>query len=184
LVALLRDELSLTDTEIQLRAPAGVADTTRLTLFLYASIESPVLKNEGWRMASPTQLLAPPLTLDLYYLLTSHPRTTSDPTEDSLAAHSLLAAAMRVLHVNASLSGVRLRGELAGSDQELHVTLNPVTVEDMTRLWEVFPNESYRLSVSYCVTPVRIDTQGTQTTSRVTEHRSTISPFAIGRRSR
>jgi proteasome-associated ATPase len=79
---------------------------------------------------------------------------------------------------------VRLRGELAGSDQELHVTLNPVTVEDMTRLWEVFPNESYRLSVSYCVTPVRIDTQGTQTTSRVTEHRSTISPFAIGRRSR
>jgi Zn-dependent protease len=37
------------------------------------------------------------------------------------------------------------------------VTLNPITMEDMTRIWSVFPDTPYEISVSYLVTPVAID---------------------------
>jgi hypothetical protein len=47
------------------------------------------------------------------------------------------------------------------SDAVLRVTLNPISMEDMTRIWSVFPDTQYELSVTYLVTPVPIESART-----------------------
>ena len=74
---------------------------------------------------------------------------------------------MRVFYDNGLLSGTILQGDLAGTQEELRISLNPITVEDWTRMWGVFPDTSYRTSVSYLVTPVRIRSERTAQAQRV-----------------
>ena len=55
---------------------------------------------------------------------------------------------MRVFYDNGILAGTVLKGSLAGTGAELRLTLNPMSVEDMSRIWSVFPNSNYRPSVT------------------------------------
>jgi len=68
---------------------------------------------------------------------------------------------MRVFYDNGILQGSLLRADdpSTGLTEEsiLRVTLNPITMEDMTRIWSVFPDTPYEISVSYLVTPIAID---------------------------
>ncbi|MCF6155892.1 MAG: DUF4255 domain-containing protein [Candidatus Brocadia sp.] len=161
LIRLLRDNMSdlIPPDSIVLLSPADVeGQNIRLTLFLYSVVENPHLKNQEMHEISPTQLRYPPLTLDLQYLLTTYASTViPDRTERTLEEHRILGRAMRIFYDNAILSGSVLQGGLAGTDEELRITLNPVSLEDLTKLWTAFPNRSYRASVGYLVTPVRID---------------------------
>ncbi|MGH7807136.1 MAG: Pvc16 family protein, partial [Thermodesulfobacteriota bacterium] len=75
LVTLLGDNMSdlINPNSIVLLSPAEVEDQNiRLTLFLYSIMDNSHLKNQEMHNISPTQLGYPPLTLDLYYLLTAH----------------------------------------------------------------------------------------------------------------
>ena len=145
-------------SKITLLSPVDREDEN-LTIFLYSIIENPYLKNEERQMVNPAQLEYPPLSLDLYYLLTSYSSTGGDDTERIEGQHEILSRAMRVFYDNGILRGTILQGGLAGTDQELRVTLNPITVEDLTRIWSVFPNQALMPSVSYLVTPARIDSR-------------------------
>ena len=49
-----------------------------------------------------------------------------------------------------------LRSDLAGSDAQVHVHLEALGLDDITRVWEALEG-SYQLSVSYEVTLARID---------------------------
>jgi hypothetical protein len=49
----------------------------------------------------------------------------------------------------------------------LRITLNPITMEDMTRIWSVFPDTPYEISVTYLVTPVAIESENTLSTAPV-----------------
>lgn len=143
--------------------------SNRLTLFLYKVLESPEFKN------APPQTLRkpddggklietrPPLTLDLYYLLTAHSGTAPLDT-----AHIALSQAMRIFHDNGVLQGSLLRAddETKGltKDSVLRLTLNPLSMEDMSRIWSVFPDTPYEISVAYLVTPVQIPSTTTEET--------------------
>jgi hypothetical protein len=113
-----------------------------------------------------------PLTVDLYYLLTAH------PVPDLLGAHRALSRAMRVFYDHGILRGSLLRCEPTNDapskglteDSVLRVTLNPITMEDMTRIWSVFPDTPYEISVTYLVTPVPIESARTLTTAPVVDH--------------
>lgn len=172
LLDLLRTEIPLTlpsidSDDIVLLSPAEVADQPlRVSLFLYAIVENPYLKNEERRIISPSESQYPPLSLDLYYLLTTYadPTVVADPT---LEAHRVMGLAMRIFYDHGILSGSALKGSLATRNAELRLSLNPITVEDLTRLWSVFPNRPYRTSVSYLVTPARIDSNRREPTLRV-----------------
>ena len=99
----------------------------------------------------------PPLIVDLYYLLTAHHAT------DQLEAHRGLSRAMRVFYDNAILRGSPIQddqGRGLTSDTTLRITLNPISMEDMTRIWSVFPDTQYEISVTYLVTPVPIESIG------------------------
>ena len=134
--------------------------SNRLTLFLYKVLETPDFKNaplQTLRTTSDGKLIEtrPPLTLDLYYLLTAHSGTSS-----LINAHIALSRAMRIFYDNGVLQGSLLRADDGTTgltrDSVLRLTLNPITMEDMTRIWSVFPDTPYEISVTYLVTPVQI----------------------------
>jgi hypothetical protein len=78
-----------------------------------------------------------------------------------LDAQLLLGQAMRVFFDNGILTGSLLEGDLP-RDEELRLSLQPITIEDLTRIWSVFPETALQPSVSYLVTPVRIRSNRTR----------------------
>jgi Pvc16 N-terminal domain len=171
LITLLRDNMGglINPDSIVLLSPAEVeGQNIRLTLFLYTVMENPHLKNQEMRNISPTQLGYPPLTLDLYYLLTAYASTQiPDRTEQTLEQHRILGRAMRIFYDNGILSGTILQGSLSGTSEELRVVLNPISVDDLTKIWSAFQEVGYRLSVSYLVSPTNIDSTRDMSMQRV-----------------
>jgi len=161
LITFLRDNMSdivPIREEIVLLSPGELqGQSVRLTLFLYSVIENPYLKNDERPIVNSTQTRLAPLSLDLYYLLSTYTPEGSNVPDPPLEAHRVLGRAMKIFYENGILAGSILEGSLAARNAELRLTLNPITVEDLTRIWSVFPNTSYRTSVSYLVTPARID---------------------------
>lgn len=157
LVDLLKLELPA-PLSIALESPKDAGDN-QLTLFLYKVLESPEWKNaEQTTVTRPDGSLVErkaPLTLDAYYMLTAHAKP------NLFEAHMALSRAMRVFFDNGVLQGSQLRAFPAArgltADSVLRITLNPITMEDMTRIWSVFPDTPYELSVTYLVTPVVIE---------------------------
>ena len=171
LIGLLRDNMSdlIAPASVVLLSPADVDDqNTRLTLFLYSVMENPHLRNQEVQNLSSTQLRYPPLSLDLHYLLTTYSSNLiPDRTERTMEEHRILGRAMRIFYDHAILSGTILQGSLAGTDEELRIIANPLSLDDLNKLWSVFPNRSYRPSTGYLVTPVRIESEHVLSTQRV-----------------
>jgi len=171
LVALLRGGLEMPDEQIALISPAEAqAANVRLGLFLYSMTPVAEMRNDPERALSLTETVLPPLPLDLYYLITAYPLRSDivPPMDRTLDAHALLGAAMRVLHDNGIVTGSKLQGAFA-PDEELRVTFQPITVEDLTRIWSVFPNTAFQPSVSYLLTPVKVGSTVGTTPRRVVE---------------
>ncbi len=172
LITLLRNnmaDLVPNPQQIALLSPAQAqGQDVRVSLFLYSIIENQYLKNSENRVLNPTQTAIKPIYLDLFYLLTCY---TSDrinePSERTLDARRLLGRAMRVFYDNSTLSGTILQGGLANTTQELRLTLAPITVEDLTRVWSVFPNNAYQPSISYLITPAQIESTRIESRQRV-----------------
>lgn len=163
LIELLRENTEdLVDpASIILSSPGDIEpqDSPRLSLFLYQVVENAYLRNQEMSALDSTTMQYPPLTLDLCYMLTSYGfAQIVDRSDRTMEEHKVLGRAMRILYDNAILKGSVLRGSLAGSSEELRVTLLPVSLEELNRLWNSFPEKTYKLSVCYIVTPVRIDT--------------------------
>jgi hypothetical protein len=83
------------------------------------------------------------LPLDIYFLLCGIDRAAPDTGAD-------LGKAIRRLNELNNI-GLNVEGEV------VHLSLNPLTTEDLGRLWALFPTIAYRPSVSYLATPVWID---------------------------
>jgi hypothetical protein len=58
---------------------------------------------------------------------------------------------MRALQVEPELSGPSVAYET------VRVSLEPLTTEEASRIWALFPTANYRTSVAYLATPVWID---------------------------
>ncbi len=172
LIDLLRDNMKdlISPDSIVLFSPGELDanDSVRLSVFLYQVVENIHLKNQEMQIIDTTRLKYPPLSLDLYYMLTSHPSSgIPDKTERAKEEHSVLSRAMQVLHDNAILTGSVLKGSLANNDDELHIVFNPMSLDDMTKMWTAFPGKSFRTSASYLVTPVMIDSTHEMNVQRV-----------------
>ena len=57
-------------------------------------------------------------------------------------------------------------------DLELRLSINPITMEDMTRIWGVFPDATFSSSVAYIVTPVPIESDRISEAPRVIDAES------------
>jgi uncharacterized protein DUF4255 len=128
------------------------ASAAALILFLYRIVPNATLRNTEHRVASsapppPVHVFRNALPLDLYYLVT----VGKKPGEGEERLLLALGFAMRGLQVDPVLSGP------AVGHETVHVSLEPLTTEESSRIWALFPTANYRTSVAYLATPVWID---------------------------
>jgi len=128
----------------------------RVNLFLYKVQENASLKNQDWqaRTGDSSQLVPPPLSLNLFYLMT--PYAPNDPQSGNSAAHEILGEAMRVLYENPILSEDYLVEELVNARHQIKIMLNTLDLEELSQVWNTF-TQPFRLSVFYEVSVVQID---------------------------
>jgi hypothetical protein len=85
--------------------------------------------------------------LDLYFLVTVGRR----PADDKSSLLETLGKAILDLHVDPQIVGADVAHET------IHVSFEPLTTDEASRIWQLFPTAAYRTSVSYLLTPVWID---------------------------
>jgi len=146
---------SLIDNEnrISLDSPFDLQndDSVKLSIYLYRITENATTKNQFPILGNGAQLRKPPLNLDLHYLVTPLVGTVSDQ-------QIILGKVMQVLYDRAILEGPDLTGSLAASGEEVRVILNPVALEETTRVWQAM-EMSYRLSLVYLVRVAMVDSR-------------------------
>jgi hypothetical protein len=73
---------------------------------------------------------------------------------------------MEVFFDRALLEGTDLSPNMTAAGEEVRVVLNPVTLEETTRVWQAL-EMSYRLSVCYVVRVVLVDSRRSRVTTPV-----------------
>lgn len=148
----------------------------KAVLFLYRVAVNPDLRNSA-HLAPPAVPGGPPivyesaLPLDLFYLLTAGDAQAGG----ELDALATLGQAMQVLQAEPNITGLPVQGET------VRVTLDPISSEEMSRIWALFPTANYRTSVVYLATPVWIDpTSPTTTAIPVSSEPHNVGPIAPG----
>jgi hypothetical protein len=81
---------------------------------------------------------------------------------------------MQVFYDRAILQGTDLTGSLAASGEEVRLILNPVALEETTRVWQAM-EMSYRLSLVYLVRVVMVDSRREQFVQPVVTRRDQFS---------
>lgn len=167
LVRLLRENMTpepITQPEfIGLACPAEKGDF-RLTLFLYNIVESGEHRSNEMQVTSAGIVKYPPLSLNLHYLLTAH--SGSDLQTRAFDESRMLGKAMQVFFDNPILKKPNMLGIPDDRDEEVRIILENMNIEDVMKLW-TFPNLPYKLSVSYMVGPVYIDSTRIKSVKRI-----------------
>ena len=141
-------------------ARSGGDKGRQLNLYLYRVSSNGALQNRDlpYRSGAGELVNQPVLALDLHYLLTAYGNN-----DDELDAQHLLAQAMSVVHEQGILNrdwirlAVAADPAVAGSDLADQVELikiapEPMNLEELSKLWAMFPTTNYRLSTAYQVT--------------------------------
>ncbi|MFO1434143.1 MAG: DUF4255 domain-containing protein [Candidatus Competibacteraceae bacterium] len=131
-------------------APSGGDTAGKVHVYLYrvtpnaacANTELPTRRGDG------SLAQRPQVALDLHYLLTFY----GDATE--LQPESMLGAVMRDLHAHPLL-------KLADAVSPIRLTLVPLNLEELSKLWSVFFQTPYTLSVAYQASVVLIESEET-----------------------
>jgi hypothetical protein len=142
--------------DVTVLAPDEPGPGRRINLFLYKLAENPFLKNQDWTVkpGAANQLVPPPLSLSLFYLLTAH--APNDQVTGNTNAHEILGEAMRVLYENPVIPGAYLHTGLADAREDLQIASNALDPEELSRIWATFA-QPFRLSVLYQVSTVQLD---------------------------
>jgi hypothetical protein len=160
---MLSEFLKIREEDILLDSPGELEPMpdSGLSLFLYKISENPTLKNQDFtteRYINPVRLRNPPLALDLFYLII--------PFGNSETRQIILEKVMQLFHDFPILDKSLLSDDLANSENnEIKILLNEITIDDVNKIWSLFPNKPYRLSISYMITPLLIPSS--RTTERV-----------------
>jgi hypothetical protein len=126
------------------------ARSAALILMLYRLVPSASLRNSEHRVArrgADTPLVyTNALPLDLYFLLTVGNSAGGD---DQLLR--VLGTAIQALNASPHLAGAEV------AQDPVHISMEPLSTEEISRIWALFPTVNYRTSVAYLATPVWVD---------------------------
>jgi len=141
---------------VSLQTPIEMREAGRegVSVWLYRVLRDDLRANDPPRRISLTEMKPAPLPMRLHYLVT--PITSREALGDPDTEQYLLGKVLQVLHAQPILRGAELAGELAGTSVELHVRLEALALEEITRVWDALDG-SYQLSVSYEVSVVELD---------------------------
>ncbi len=128
----------------------------RINLFLYKVMENPELKNLDWQVGvdNTSQLVPPPLSLNLYYLMTAY--APNDDETGNSAAHEILGDAMRVFYENAIVPQEYLVDGLEDAQEQIKIMQINFDIEELSQVWNT-SGEPFRLSVMYEISVVQLD---------------------------
>jgi hypothetical protein len=152
------------EDQISLSSPKDLPPDKKLSLFLYRIAEFSSMKNQFSSTNNLRKQVLPPLYLSLHYLIVPY-------TQNIEGDDILLGKIMQVFSSHAVLRGSYLQGSLADDDANLRLEMESLSIDEINKLWGVFGTH-YRLSLSYSVSPVRIDLTQEKETARVVEQRN------------
>lgn len=141
--------------------------TRRLSLFLFHLEPNRDLRNAE-HLVTPAldgdqpRVEADALPLDLRYLLSVF-RPAGDGGAADADELNTLGLAIQALHAEPTLRGPGL------DDQVVRVTPEPYPMEEMSRVWGLFPETSYRTSMVYLASPVFVSVDPEPAGPRVLE---------------
>lgn len=125
-----------------------------INLYLYHAAEDPHYRNLVGNLSDARPVQTKPMSLILYYILTTHHEVNS--SFDTVTEQRLMGYALKTLHDysliddDTEISGTQvLHAELRGRDNRLEVTLRPVTPEDAIAFWSAEDRQTTRLSAYY-----------------------------------
>jgi Pvc16 N-terminal domain len=150
--------------------PVGANQTRSLSLWLYQVVINEHLRNAPTIRLDETRERYPPLSLNLWYLLT--PSTGNDEGDQLV-----LGKAMQILYDQSVL--MMQNGPGLGASEEFHIYLAQRTIEEMAEVWEAM-QQPYRLSVAYEVRAVSIRSQREFGSERVVKRVSDFAPVGAG----
>jgi hypothetical protein len=165
-------QLVSSENNIVLSNPGQPADNHRnLSLWLYQVVPNEHLRNAAFvRQNSDGLEQYPPLSLNLYYLLT--PSTDNDEGDQKV-----LGKALQVFHDQSILA--MPSAETPGEGEELHIALVQRTIEELAEVWEAL-QKPYRLSVCYEVRVVRISSRRVVQARRIGERATDLGTVSAG----
>jgi hypothetical protein len=150
------------------RPDATVVDQPRARLFLYQVSPNASLRNHDLPTRSPDGTLTsrPTAALDLHYLLTFY------GSETELEPQRMLGAAVRDIHAHPVLMRQMIQDAIAGAPflalsnlpdavEQVKFTPLSLSLEELSKLWSVFFQAPYALSVAYQGTVVLIESEET-----------------------
>lgn len=142
--------------DVTILGPDETGGARRVNLFLYKLTENQFLRNMDAtvRAGTPEALVPPPLSLNLFYLLT--PYAPNDVLTGNVTAHQILGEAMRVFYENPVVPAVYLDPGLTDARERLQIGGNALDPEELSRIWSTF-SQPFRLSVLYQVSTVQLD---------------------------
>lgn len=147
-----RTEPELNAVIIDLRSPKEMREdnqTVGISLWLYRVTRNGHTLNHPPRRVATNQVLPHPIPVDLYYLVTPI-------AADSADEQTLMGRVMQVFNDHNTIRGSDLKDALEGGTEELRLTLDTLSLEELARVWDAL-KEPYQLSVSYMVQLVTID---------------------------
>jgi hypothetical protein len=133
-------------------------NTEGVSVWLYRIIRDPERLNDPPEQVGWNQIRIPPLPLRLHYLITPITGSQASPLGNPIDEQMLLGRVLQLFHSYSVLRGAHLQGQFVGTATELHIRLEPMSLEEITRVWEALDG-SYQLSVSYEVSVVNIEAE-------------------------
>jgi Pvc16 N-terminal domain len=120
-----------------------------VSVWLYKVSRMAEMLNEPPQRRHPDQELVRPLPVLLYYLITPM-------TKDPATSQTVLGQVLQIFNDHAILRGAALQGSLSGTTEQLRISLEALTIEELSQIWYAL-HEPYQLSVTYLVQLVNID---------------------------
>ena len=126
-----------------------------LSLWMYRVIRDDQRLNIPPVRKGFNQLGCSPLPLRLHYLIVPVVNTTGTVSGPE-TAQIILGKVLQIFNDHPILSGTDLQAEFSGTEVELHMRLETLSLDEISRVWEALEG-SYQLSVSYEVSTVYIE---------------------------
>jgi hypothetical protein len=128
-------------------------DIEGLSVWLYRIIRDEERLNALPERIGPNLVQPPPLPLRLHYLITPITRVQSQTGPET--EQIILGKILQTFYDHPTLRGTDLQGDFSGTESELNVRLETLSLEEITRVWDALEG-SYQLSISYEVSVVNI----------------------------